>query len=304
MGRLAQINGASIRHVEADGTIGRSPHCALRLEREEVSSQHASLRWNGGAWELRDLGSRNGTWLDGKRVEVGRSYPLAASATLAFGHPDEQWTLVSDAPPRVMVVNLVTGQQLLAQDRVVGIPSEETPSATVYANSSGVWCLETEDGRTVALQSGTRFEVADQPWRFCCPEVVASTVSTGAASRTEELTLRFLVSRDEEYVELRVEWSDRVLHLGSRSHNHLLLTLARARLKDLAAGEPVTSCGWVYKDDLVSAFESPQRIDNEVFRVRQHFARLVPDAGAEIVERRARTRQLRVGIHRLLITTL
>ncbi|MEU6404842.1 DUF1707 and FHA domain-containing protein [Streptomyces sp. NPDC046985] len=48
--------------------IGRDPANGLRLNHETVSRVHAELRSYGGAWILRDLGSTNGTTVNGRRV--------------------------------------------------------------------------------------------------------------------------------------------------------------------------------------------------------------------------------------------
>jgi pSer/pThr/pTyr-binding forkhead associated (FHA) protein len=48
--------------------IGRDPGNGLRLAHETVSRVHAELSRRGGAWVLRDLGSTNGTTVNGRRV--------------------------------------------------------------------------------------------------------------------------------------------------------------------------------------------------------------------------------------------
>jgi hypothetical protein len=48
--------------------IGRDPANGLRLTHETVSRVHAELRLQGGLWVLRDLGSTNGTTVNGRRV--------------------------------------------------------------------------------------------------------------------------------------------------------------------------------------------------------------------------------------------
>ncbi|MEU8226773.1 FHA domain-containing protein [Kribbella sp. NPDC048915] len=59
--------------------IGRAPDCDLILDRQEISRHHAELlRIDAAAYELRDLGSTNGTRLNGKTIE-----------TAMVGHGDE-----------------------------------------------------------------------------------------------------------------------------------------------------------------------------------------------------------------------
>ncbi|MFJ6738344.1 FHA domain-containing protein [Streptomyces sp. NPDC091279] len=48
--------------------IGRDPANGLRLTHETVSRVHAELSMQGGMWVLRDLGSANGTTVNGRRV--------------------------------------------------------------------------------------------------------------------------------------------------------------------------------------------------------------------------------------------
>jgi hypothetical protein len=49
-------------------TIGRAPSCDCLVQEESVSRRHAELRREGERWLLRDLGSRNGTRVNGTRV--------------------------------------------------------------------------------------------------------------------------------------------------------------------------------------------------------------------------------------------
>lgn len=48
--------------------LGRSAECALQLPAAGASRRHASVGWSNGAVVLRDLGSTNGTYLNGQRV--------------------------------------------------------------------------------------------------------------------------------------------------------------------------------------------------------------------------------------------
>ncbi len=48
--------------------IGRAPDCAIQLFDERVSRQHAKIWERNGQAFVRDLDSRNGTFVDGERV--------------------------------------------------------------------------------------------------------------------------------------------------------------------------------------------------------------------------------------------
>ncbi|MGY1630941.1 FHA domain-containing protein [Geodermatophilus sp. SYSU D01186] len=54
--------------------VGRDPRCDVHVTDERVSGMHLALRYDADGWALRDLGSRNGTWVDGvpqQRARVG-----------------------------------------------------------------------------------------------------------------------------------------------------------------------------------------------------------------------------------------
>ncbi|HZC29400.1 MAG TPA: DUF1707 and FHA domain-containing protein [Gaiellaceae bacterium] len=53
-----------------DGTVvlGRARDCDCILGDPTVSRRHALLRRHGGRWSLSDLGSLNGTWVNGRRA--------------------------------------------------------------------------------------------------------------------------------------------------------------------------------------------------------------------------------------------
>jgi pSer/pThr/pTyr-binding forkhead associated (FHA) protein len=55
--------------------VGRHPQCDARLDSFRVSRRHCILTREGGEVAVRDLGSTNGTWINGRRVESGRLKP-------------------------------------------------------------------------------------------------------------------------------------------------------------------------------------------------------------------------------------
>jgi len=62
--------------------IGRDAGCDIRIENDGVSRLHAEIFPFGNQWCVRDLGSSNGTYLDGQRIEEAS---LPARSTLRLG---------------------------------------------------------------------------------------------------------------------------------------------------------------------------------------------------------------------------
>src|SRR5947209_7222158 len=62
--------GKSLGFPRGDYFIGRGPECHIRPDSDWVSRQHCLLRVTGDAVFIRDLGSRNGTLVNGLLVET------------------------------------------------------------------------------------------------------------------------------------------------------------------------------------------------------------------------------------------
>ncbi|MCI0492121.1 MAG: FHA domain-containing protein [Planctomycetes bacterium] len=63
--------------------IGRAKECALRAGSEAISRQHCVVQRRDNQWTVRDLGSRNGTFVNDQRIET--ETPLEAGQELRVG---------------------------------------------------------------------------------------------------------------------------------------------------------------------------------------------------------------------------
>lgn len=55
--------------------LGRGAECGARFTDARLSRRHARLEFRDGAWFIRDLGSKNGTLLNGRRIDSARLAP-------------------------------------------------------------------------------------------------------------------------------------------------------------------------------------------------------------------------------------
>ena len=53
--------------------IGRRPSCDIRLDFENISGKHCMLRFINGVWNVKDLGSTNGTTVNGDAARPSRA---------------------------------------------------------------------------------------------------------------------------------------------------------------------------------------------------------------------------------------
>jgi pSer/pThr/pTyr-binding forkhead associated (FHA) protein len=61
-------HGSYLDFPEGEFVVGRGPECHVRPNSELISRQHCMLLISGRAVRVRDLGSTNGTLVNGKRV--------------------------------------------------------------------------------------------------------------------------------------------------------------------------------------------------------------------------------------------
>ena len=71
-------------------TVGRQPSCDLVINDPSVSKEHARLCWHGrtAACTVVDLGSRNGTLLNGHPLESHKEFYVRDGDLVRFGHAD------------------------------------------------------------------------------------------------------------------------------------------------------------------------------------------------------------------------
>ena len=94
---VVERDGLAIRSFLLDSPlvrIGREAGCELVLASQFVSRQHAEVRAVDGRFELVDLGSRNGTVLNGQRLEANT--PVALNENDSFRIEEFSMRFVED----------------------------------------------------------------------------------------------------------------------------------------------------------------------------------------------------------------
>jgi hypothetical protein len=70
--------------VAGEMTVGRDPQNGIVLADPSVSGQHAALERSAHGWRVTDLGSTNGTLVNGRSID-GRGVPLQGGEQVALG---------------------------------------------------------------------------------------------------------------------------------------------------------------------------------------------------------------------------
>ena len=140
---------AGVRYVfDFDAEAGRSSACRIRVVDERVSRRHAHFTVDEAAVRVSDLGSRNGTWVNGERI--------AAPMTLVPGDRVRVGaTLLVFEPTLDLVPARFTGGALVVDDSAVSLDeaAAETPAAVAAILELAGRLAEAADEATILTEA-------------------------------------------------------------------------------------------------------------------------------------------------------
>jgi len=258
------------------------------------------IRWEGGHWLLHDLGSRNGTWIEGDRVEPQQRIALRPGWRVAFGNPPDLYEVV-DLSPAVPGACGPNGVRRFAEHGLLTLPDESSPSVCVEQEEDGGLWIHSPEGRTDCA-SDFNVMVGQDRWRIVAPTTTSETTEFTLRQRLIDARLTFAVSADQEHVVIDALCGGVRTRLEPRSHSYLLLLLAQQRLKDRAKGHAHEDEGWLTLPELASMLKvSENEVNVQVFRARRQFRAAEIEGAARVVERTAG--RLRIGVTQILMAT-
>jgi LysM repeat protein len=186
-------------------TIGRSPDSDIFIDDAEVSRHHARLTRQGNNWLLEDLGSRNGTFVNGQRISG--PVVLTPGARVDFG-PDVFFSVEGMMPPPE------------------AIPGRPPPAYAPPRPRRPTWLLWTLGGAAVVVLAlvvlavlgyffvqrapaiGPGPSVAGESPPPPGPDVALMEPEPGASVSLGESVMVFATARDEQGVVRTELWAD------------------------------------------------------------------------------------------------
>jgi hypothetical protein len=304
MGTLRKLSDDEQEHtLPSRCLVGRSPAAWVRLSHPCASHEHAAIEWSGGHWRVRDLGSKNGTTVNGRACST-EWHELVAGDRLAFGGDDERWLLTERLEPPPAAIG-PEGRLRLGGHGFLALPDEAAPAAAVYAEGDG-WRLDSDD-KVTHVENGSHVHVGGEAWELLLPSAAGqSTLDLPSAVPLRSLEATFSFDRSEEHVRVTLRNDDVTIALPDRSFHYLLLVLARARVHDrMVRGLSEEEAGWLDSAELARQLRvRPAKLNVDIFRARQLLAHHDVAGAAGLIERRPHSQQLRIGLERIQLLPL
>lgn len=245
---------------------------------------------------MQDLGSTNGTFLDGRRLSAGEPVPLSRGSMLAFGSIEPGWMMAEDAPPAAFASSS-RGTRRSFLDERLALPGDGDPRLVVFRGADGGWLVQ-RGGREERVSDGTQVEDDGEIWTLHLPISLPRTLRAHATrARLRDVRLRFLASQDREHVEIRLIAYGVERTLGAHVYGFFFLELARRQMEDRAAGVAEVEQGWVVKAEEEERHRlKPNQLNVWLSRFRQDLARAGVEDAAEVVATRDNGRTIRLAV--------
>lgn len=280
-------DGEREQELDAQTVVGRHRRADLIIKSAYVSGIHAMIQWRSDGWRLKDLGSHNGTILNGSKLKTGQTRKLNEGDEVAFGDRSVTWVLVDGGAPEPKAVS-EDGEVVVGVRGMLALPDASAPDVVLWPGAGGSWRLESEEGDRDA-EDGEPVEAGNRIWTLSLPLVTERTRrGTGGGGPTElaQSTVRVLAlgPKDARVVISDSDGNEREIDPGAAAR--LVMHLAQARASD---GE-----GWVEREQLLDTLRvSANHMNVTVYRLRQQFAAEGFTDAPMIVARRGR--EIRLG---------
>src|SRR5258706_2968392 len=141
------IAGRRYKLGEGEYIIGRRSDCQIFVPDMRVSRQHARLWRDGEQWSLEDLGSNNGTYINGIKLQSAMQLKHDDEITIANNKIRVEATEPTSDAPKYPEGNVVTIVDVASQSLLR--PREETSSGRFPIISSGM--INVSDQKAVRL---------------------------------------------------------------------------------------------------------------------------------------------------------
>ncbi|MEP3482084.1 MAG: FHA domain-containing protein [Fuerstiella sp.] len=124
-------------NVRQDVVIGRGSECSLRLPSSQVSRKHCSVTFKDDVVYVMDLGSSNGTWLNGVKLPANQAFEVGSTMKLALGPIKFLIHVVKDAPSQQSTSSQGQDSEITSISLAPPVPVVPVAAAPVAARVAG-----------------------------------------------------------------------------------------------------------------------------------------------------------------------
>lgn len=250
-------------------TIGRSPSGDLVFPDDRVSWQHASLWFEGGVLWVKDLGSRNGTLVngerlagprvvtDGDRVGIGPAVVLSVRYSAVAPLLIAQTLVIEDLSTKVRYP--MRGERF-----TIGADAPSTGSGAVIlvTGPDDLWLGIDGEDRLIKLDEA--FDVDGRPWAVRQGSLDRSP--TFEATPTAPLYDLDAILGGESGAEAYVTDAStgKVRRLEGENRAVLLYILGKKALADADLAVPLSERGWVNDEDVATGIWGRSQASRDV----------------------------------------
>jgi hypothetical protein len=176
--------GKRIFLEQADLIIGRDETCDLVIAERQVSRQHARIRHEGGRHLLEDLGSKNGTFVNGQELEG--PYALQDGDEIQIALCCKLTYVGVDATAPVVLEEAFQGLRMNIESKRVWVAGKELAPPLSLAQYRLLELLYQEPGRVYS-----RDEVVEAVWPEDDREGISEQAIDALARRLRERLAEF-----------------------------------------------------------------------------------------------------------------
>ncbi|MDY8136450.1 FHA domain-containing protein [Aquimarina sp. 2201CG5-10] len=266
--------------LNAQHVFGRNKYNACTyIPDDDVSNSHATIFWKNGYWYVQDH-SRNGTLVNGKQL-IHNTIKLSKGDILQYGkNKTTKWEFIDCDMPSGYLISLSDQNKILTLPSSIDNIKNKTPEVTFYCTENKKWKAEKE-GKVIDLVHGVKLHFNDEEWMFVENTNIDETTDFGQI--VSQSYFLFILSGDEERIQVKIITNELEIDLGERVHNYLLLSLARKRLIDADLNYVFNDQGWIDIDELAIDLskEFAKEIDDyylnvQIHRLRKYLNELIP----------------------------
>ena len=203
--------------------IGRAKECTLRAGSEAISRRHCAITRRAADWSVRDLGSRNGTYVNDQRIEA--ETPLAVGDELRVGplkfrvaphikRAAEEVSEQSPKPAKQPPARTVSDVAQRTADKAADGTTEEDVSRWLLGIVDQNNNATLKETRTIRMEETATLKRDGQPTVARAPDTTGEDADSSDDSAAEKVDSSATVGESTDEAAGKSGWSWRKLGKG------------------------------------------------------------------------------------------